>query len=298
MNELTLHLTDEAFEPVVADTEVTLQRLLRNMVDKDSLFGSLTIKVDIELTPVDVPNFDPSVRGDTRQVLIPKLSHKVSSVMQIKDEAKGNSQYDDYELAWDKELGEYVLKPIIAAQQSIFNTDYEATDAEKPDESPATPESRGFPLLTAHVDETPAPLPAKKGDRPFDYLRCLIGRKMRVFEALGNYTARTYGVNPGHNAVILSSAFSPTDPFYCPAEKLKPHLGHELVCGGEDEHGEERYADEGGQILKAFIVCTDCGDVLFSLNADGNETSADVDGEEPEDVSDMFDGYQYENPTQ
>ena len=184
------------------------------------------------------------------------LSHKVSSVMQIKDEAKGNSQYDDYELAWDKELGEYVLKPIIAAQQSIFNTDYEATDAEKPDESPVTPESRGFPLLTAHVDETPAPLPAKKGDRPFDYLRCLIGRKMRVFEALGNYTARTYGVNPGHNAVILSSAFSQTDPFYCPAEKLKPHLGHELVCGGEDEHGEECYADESGQILKAFIVCS------------------------------------------
>ena len=125
MNELTLHLTDEAFDPVVADTEVTLHRLLRNIVDKDSLFGSLTIKVDIELTPVDVPNFDPSVRGDTRQVLIPKLSHKVSSVMQIKDETKGVSKYDDYELALDEKLGVYVLKPIVSAQQSIFDNDYD-----------------------------------------------------------------------------------------------------------------------------------------------------------------------------
>ena len=296
MNELTLHLTDEAFEPVVADTEVTLQRLLRNMVDKDSLFGSLTIKVDIELTPVDVPNFDPSVRGDTRQVLIPKLSHKVSSVMQIKDETKGVSKYDDYELALDEKLGVYVLKPIVSAQQSIFNTDYEFADAEKPDESPATPEDGVIPPKPAHVEELPALPPAKKGDRPFDYLRCLIGRKMRVFEALGNYTVRTYGVNPGHNAVILSSAFSPTDPFYCPAEKLKPHLGHEIVCGGENEHGGECYADDGGQILKAFIVCADCGDVLFSLNADSVPSNSE--GDEPEDVSDVFDNYQYENPAQ
>ena len=268
------------------------------MVDKDSLFGSLTIKVDIELTPVDVPNFDPSVRGDTRQVLSPKLSHKVSSVMQIKDETKGVSKYDDYELALDEKLGVYVLKPIASAQQSIFNADYDGANAEEPDESSATPESGAIPLLTAHVDETSAPPPTKKGECPFefDYLCCLIGRRMRVFEALGNYTVRTYGVNPGNNAVILSSAFSPTDPFYCSAEKLKPHLGHELVCGGEDEHGEECYADDGGQILKAFIVCTDCGDVLFSLNADSVPSYSE--GDEPEDVSDIFDGYQYENPAQ
>ena len=285
MNELTLHLTDEAFEPVVADTEVTLQRLLRNMVDKDSLFGSLTIKVDIELTPVDVPNFDPSVRNDTRQVLIPKLSHKVSSVMQIKDETKGVSQYDDYELALDEELGVYVLKPIISAQQSLFNTDCGATDAEKPDESSDTPEK-----------ELPAPPPAKKGDRPFDYLCRHINQTMRVFEALGNYTVRVN--DAGHNTVVLSSAFSQTDPFYCPAEKLKPHVGHMLFCRCEDERGEVRYADNDCQIIKSSIVCFDCEEVLFSLNADGNGTSADADIKEPEDVSDMFDGYQYENPAQ
>ena len=139
MNELTLHLTDAAFEPVVADAEVTLQRLLRNMVDKESLFGSLTIKVDIELTPDTVPNFDSLVRGDTRQVLIPKLSHKVSSVMQNKDETKGVSKYDDYELVLDEEAGVYVLRPIVSAQQSIFNSDYKATDAEESDVSDGYP---------------------------------------------------------------------------------------------------------------------------------------------------------------
>lgn len=295
MNELTLHLTDEAFEPVVADTEVTLQRLLRNMVDKDSLFGSLTIKVDIELTPVDVPNFDPSVRGDTRQVLIPKLSHKVSSVMQIKDEAKGNSQYDDYELAWDKELGEYVLKPIVSAQQSIFNTDYEAADAEEPDESPTTPEDNLIPRL-------PAPLPTSSSVdcSPFDYLLRLVGRKMKVFEALGNYTVRAIEHGDLPRSVVLSSAFNPTDPFYCLPEKLKPHLGHEIVCGGFDENGEECFGEGlcGHVISKAFLLCPDCGDILFGLKADGDSDSADVsgEGEEPEDVSDVFDDYPYENP--
>ena len=61
------------------------------------------------------------------------------------------------------------------------------------------------------------------------------------------------------------------------------------MCGVEDERGEECYANYDGQIFKAFIVCADCGDVLFSLNAGGNETSADADGEEPENVSDAFD---------
>ena len=123
MNELTLHLTDTAFEPVIANGKTVLQRLPGNMVEKDSFAGSLTIKVEIELTPVTVQNFDTSIHADTRQVLIPKLSHKVSSVMQIKDETKGGSQYDDYELALDKKSGEYVLKPIVSAQQNIFNTD-------------------------------------------------------------------------------------------------------------------------------------------------------------------------------
>ena len=81
---------------------------------------------------------------------------------------------------------------------------------------------------------------------------------MRVFEALGNYTVRAIEYGDGPHPVVLSSAFNPNGAFYCHAEKLKPHLGHELVCGGEDEHGEECYANDGAQIFKAFIVCTDC----------------------------------------
>lgn len=183
-------------------------------------------------------------------------------------------------------MGEYVLKPIVAAQQSIFDTDYKAADAEEPDESSAS-EDGAIPSLPAHVEETPAPPPEKKADRPFSYLRRYIGQKLRVFEALENYTVRAIERGNGLHSVVLSSAFNPTDAFYCPAEKLKPHLGHELVCGGDDEHGEECYADDGGQIFKAFVVCADCGEVLFHLNADG-------DNEEPEDVSDVFDSYPYE----
>lgn len=304
MYEQTLHFTDEAFVPVVQDAERVLQRLLKNMADKGSSDGSLTIKVDVEMVMSVVQNFDPNIEGDTRKVLLPKLSHKVSSVMQIKDEIKGGVNTDGYELVWDDDLGEFVLKPVAQAQQTIFDEDYIIVNDDQQsdgsckgqDNTRQIPESNGCAMLPEHEekakpekkrDTAAQPTAANKTASPFEYLIGFVGEEMRVTEGAGYYSVRTTG-----NRVVLSSGFRPTDRFFCSAEKLRPHVGHRVVCVG---YGQER-------IVNVSIECTDCNEVLFSIDEDeidGEQAAADYVGKEPEeeDLSDAFEGgYQYEQP--
>lgn len=105
MHELHLSLRDESFLPIVLDTESVLQNLAKDMVEKKSTEGSVTLKLEIELTEQILPD-------TSRASLIPVVRHKVSSMMQIKDEIKGSQRYDDYELVHDDLRDEYVLRRI------------------------------------------------------------------------------------------------------------------------------------------------------------------------------------------
>lgn len=130
-----LHINDSAFEKMRADADRVLQRLIKNMVEKDSLDGKVTITIDVSLTQEFIPNRDPNIQGETRRVLMPKLSHKVGSVMQIKNETKGDTNYDEMELVYDEESGEYVLRPIANTEQmTIFDADFQCVS--DPEEIP------------------------------------------------------------------------------------------------------------------------------------------------------------------
>lgn len=128
---------------------------------------------------------------------------------------------------------------------------------------------------------------------------------MNVTEAMGNYTVRTQG-----NKVVLSSATSPENPFYCSAEKLSPHVGHAVVCVG--------YGDD--EIVNISIECEDCSEVLFDIDspnvgmedateeeplseeeqAEAMDAAADIMAEDPntEDIADEAEpnGYEYDEP--
>ena len=134
--EQNLHINDSAFDSMRADTDIVLQRLIKNMVEKDSQEGKVTITIDVALKQDFVPNRDPKIEGETRRVLMPIISHKVGSVMQIKNEAKGSKNYDGMELVWDDEKGEYVLKPIANTDQmTIFDAEFrEVYDTESVNE--------------------------------------------------------------------------------------------------------------------------------------------------------------------
>ena len=127
--EQNLHITDSVFDKMREDADLVLQWLIKNMVEKDSMEGKVTISIDLSLTQEFIPNRDPNIEGDTRRVLTPKISHKVCSVMQIKNETKGDKNYVGMELVFDPEKGEYVLKPIANTEQmTIFDVEYREVD--------------------------------------------------------------------------------------------------------------------------------------------------------------------------
>ena len=313
-DELTLRFSDEVFQPVIGDADAALQRLITNMVEKGSTEGTVSIKVDIELVREWVENFDPAVQGDKRLVMTPKLTHKVSSMMQMKDETKGVTMYTDHELVWDAERGEYVMRPIVSAQQTIWNAEYTVSE-ERPGAEREETEGTAVALIPEHIEDHPAPHSVSIPEEPFAFLRQFIGDKMKVYEALGNYTVRAMTDGTSYNTVVLSSAYEPTNPFYCPAEVLKPHLGHRVVCGGfwPGNREYEIYEKDDDNICTVFLVCFECGEMLYQLDKDdGAEREVDTQGSgpvpgsgpdkpeksgEPEDMSDAFDDYPYENPS-
>ena len=131
--EQNLHIDDTAFDGMRYDTDRVLQKLLKNMIEKESMEGSVTIKIDVSLKQEFIQNTNPDIDGETRRVLIPAFTHKIGSVMQIKDEAKGGIKYDDMEIVWDDELKEYVVKPISdTTQRTIFDTDFQNNDYKQP----------------------------------------------------------------------------------------------------------------------------------------------------------------------
>lgn len=136
IEETTLHFEDDTFKKLRTDADQVLQKLLANMAEKGSLEGKMTITIDVSFTEETVQNRDPNIEGDMRIVHTPKFQHKVGSVLQIKNEQKGDMNCDGMEMIWDNEKGEYVLRPITGRDQmSIFdmevqNAQESATDAE------------------------------------------------------------------------------------------------------------------------------------------------------------------------
>ena len=130
--EQSIHINDETFDGMIYDADIVLQKLIKNMIEKESLQGKLTITIDVTLVREWIPNTNPKIEGETRPVYSPIFSHKVGSVMQIKQEVKGNKNYDNMELVWDEEKGEYVLKPVSKTDQmTIFDVDYRCVNDEE-----------------------------------------------------------------------------------------------------------------------------------------------------------------------
>jgi hypothetical protein len=130
---------------VKRDMNFVLQRLIGNMMEKESTNGSLTLKIDVSFTREYIPNYDPKVEGESRKINKPSFKHKVTSTVQITDKKDGNMD-TEMELAFDEDSGEYVLQPIAnTAQKSIFDSDYE--EDLKPEEEQEKEEPKGIPQL-------------------------------------------------------------------------------------------------------------------------------------------------------
>lgn len=297
-NERKLSLDGNTFAILKEQFDKILNRTVGNMEMKGADVAVITLKLNVSLEKSSV-----SVGDYIKEVTKPTFKHDISSVMQVKDKVSGQTT-DDYALVWDENERKYVLRKIENGQMSFddFNANgypiYDADHHEVPETEEGT---RGLPEATESEDAADdedtsdeaddavsdasgefsdgSVDPAHDPTTPFGWLRQFIGESMNVTEAMGNYTVRTQS-----NKVVLSSATGSENPFYCPAEKLSPHVGHTVVCVG---HGGEK-------IFNISIECEDCTEVLFDINAPGTATvviSGTLNADEREE-----DGYEYDKP--
>lgn len=85
-----LDFDSDTFENMKHDMNFVLQRLLGNMIEKQSNEGSMTIKIDVTMVKEFIPNYDPNIKGESREISKPQFKHKVTSAVKITDEKGGN----------------------------------------------------------------------------------------------------------------------------------------------------------------------------------------------------------------
>ena len=85
-----LNFDGDTFNDMKRDMNFVLQRLLGNMQEKECQEGTLTLKLDVSLEREYVPNYNPNIPGESREIAKPKFSHKVTSQMKVEDMKKGN----------------------------------------------------------------------------------------------------------------------------------------------------------------------------------------------------------------
>lgn len=136
--EKKLDFDSDTFEEMKKDMNFVLQRLIGNMQEKGSDEGSMTLKIDVTMVKEFIPNYDPDIKGESREVSKPQFKHKVTSVVKINDEKSGSFN-NEMELVMDEDTGVFKLVPIAnTAQRSIFDSDFQQQDNEqKADEDSA-----------------------------------------------------------------------------------------------------------------------------------------------------------------
>lgn len=273
--DLVLSLNEETFAALKKDFDTILNRTLGNMEMKGATDATITLKLTVGL---DERSF--SVGEGVQKYKKPTFKHEISSVMQIKDKMTGQLG-GEYAMVWDEDEKRFVLRHFDGNQTSLFDGEYETVGDEPMGRFVDMPADEAIGLPAPNEDEEEAEDPDTT--TPFGWLSQFIGETLVVTEAMGNFTVRTE-----ENKVVLSSATSEENPFYCSAERLEPHVGHKVVCIG--------YGDD--EIVNVSIECEDCNAVLFDIDAYNEADEEENDQvEAPMDETDpVDDGFDYESP--
>lgn len=126
--EKRLDFDSDTFEEMKRDMNFVLQRLIGNMQEKGTNEGSMTLKIDVTMVREYIPNYDPDIGGETREISKPQFKHKVTSAVKINDEKSGTFN-NEMELVIDEDTGVYKLMPIAnTSQRSIFDSDFQQQD--------------------------------------------------------------------------------------------------------------------------------------------------------------------------
>ena len=126
-NNFALTLSSDAFNALKSDFNQLLRQTLTSMENKEAENATLTVKLGISLSKEMIPDSSVVSHDAQREITRPKFDHKVNSVIQYKSEKCG-SLCGDYELIWDKNLGEYVLCMITNGQICLFDDKFSTNE--------------------------------------------------------------------------------------------------------------------------------------------------------------------------
>lgn len=116
-----LDFDSNTFENMKHDMNFVLQRLLGNMIEKQSNEGSMTIKIDVTMVKEFIPNYDPNIKGESREISKPQFKHKVTSAVKITDE-KGGNLNNEMEMVMDEETGFMYYSRLRTPNRERFST--------------------------------------------------------------------------------------------------------------------------------------------------------------------------------
>ena len=281
----------DTFNGLCTDFDQILRSTLQGMEETEQDTAVINVQVKITLTQDSAPDLSVAGGQQTRAITKPRFDHSVSAVIQRKEKKTG-SLAGEYELVWDRETCQYVARPIDNGQYNLFDkkpegamegkvvdADYTVVEELPAGERPQLPPGPETPSDGDTEPEEGAGDGMQAGETtamtdsaPFEWMRKFIGSELRVLESMGNYTVRT-----ADNKIVLSSAASPDAVFFAPAEKLKPHVGHKIVCVA---YGEPDLP------VNISIECQDCNEVLFSIDAPAEEFDGQGDGDQPYEEGD------------
>lgn len=281
-----LSLNGDTFNAFKSDFDQMLRKLLLEMEKWDSEEATINMKMVVTLSKDQERDFECNGYDGMKDIIKPSFKHEIGTVLQVKDKKSG-SLGGNMKMVWDRENCVYVMQDIDNGQTTLFDESGDPVEKPPKPEMPQLPEgvidADYEPVEEGSGEEVPADAKSDKeasdgGNEvrepsAFEYLRKFIGQEMKCVEAMGNYTVRD-----ADNHVILSSAFSVNDRFYCSPEKLAEHVGHKLMC--------VCYGDE--DTANVSIECEDCNEVIFDIdNPMMNERMDDYGYEDPDDTEDQ-----------
>ncbi len=120
MNYEEITMESDVFQQARENFDMLLQKLFRKMDQNGSDEGSITLKVDINISTdwIDTDNGQEEIHK-------PVLKHKVTTTVPVKDSFDGKRD-TGMNLVYDDDLKRFVLKYVsIGGQMSIFDDDFQ-----------------------------------------------------------------------------------------------------------------------------------------------------------------------------
>lgn len=125
-----LNLTSDTFNQFKHDFDSIIQGTIQTMEQKGSLDATIAVTFNISFSEDSAPDPKISAYAARRDIIIPKISHKIKSVIKVEDSRSGYVGGAKFELIWDKAEQCYFIRRISDCEPNLFNYQNAAADAE------------------------------------------------------------------------------------------------------------------------------------------------------------------------